>query len=125
MNTAATHQMQLQPRFYDYMRDGTKRIELRLYDEKRQKIALGDIIEFSKDETDHLEMRVVGLLRYESFAKLFNDFDISILADSSMTKQELLDALSEFYPAEKQNKYGVIGIRVEPVASNENRADYC
>ena len=107
--------MRLQPRFFDYMRDGTKRIELRLYDEKRQKIALGDTIEFSKSETDSLKVRVVGLLRYESFVQLFNDFDISILADSSMTKQELLDALSEFYPIEKQNEYGVVGIRIEPI----------
>lgn len=111
-----THQMGLQPRFYDYMKRGTKRIELRLYDEKRQKIALGDTIEFSKNEADHLKVRVIGLLRYESFAQLFNDFDISILADSSMTKPELLDVLSEFYPIEKQDKYGVIGIRIEPIA---------
>ena len=31
----ATHEMNLQPRYFDYMKDGTKRIELRLYDEKR------------------------------------------------------------------------------------------
>lgn len=124
-DNTTTHQLNLQPRFYGYMQSGTKRIELRLYDEKRQVIALGDTIEFSKNATDHLKMRVVGLLRYESFVQLFNDFDISVLADSSMTKPELLDALSEFYPIEKQNKYGVVGIRVEPIAqSNESGASY-
>ena len=30
-----------------------------------------------------------------------------------MTKQELLDILCEFYTPEKQNEFGVIGIRIE------------
>ncbi len=29
-----------------------------------------------------------------------------------MTKQELLDVLSEFYTLEKQAQYGVVGIRL-------------
>ena len=44
---------------------------------------------------------------------LFEDFDMSILADVSMTRGELLDALSEFYTPEKQTKYGVVGIRLK------------
>lgn len=56
---------------------------------------------------------MVGLLRYKSFADLFEDFDISILADSSMTKQELLEVLGEFYSEEKQAEFGVIGIRIK------------
>ena len=30
-----------------------------------------------------------------------------------MTKQELIDVLEEFYPKEEQEKYGVLGIRIE------------
>ena len=109
----ATHEMNLQPRYFDYMKDGTKRIELRLYDEKRSQIQLGDIIEFSKSENDELRAEVIGLLRYNSFKDLFEDFDISILADASMTKEELLGVLSEFYSPEKQAQYGVVGIRLK------------
>lgn len=107
-----THQMNLQPKYFDFIKDGTKRIELRLYDEKRQTIQLGDIIEFSKSENDSLKAEVIGLLRYQTFNELFKDFDISILADESMTKQELLDTLSKFYTSEKQAKYSVLGIRL-------------
>ena len=84
--------MNLQPTYFDYIKTGTKRIELRLYDEKRQQIALGDTIEFAKSEQDKFQAKVIGLLRYASFADLFQDFDISILADASMTKPELLAA---------------------------------
>lgn len=105
--------MNLQPKYFDFMKDGTKRIELRLYDEKRSQIELGDVIEFSKSENDKLKAEVVGLLRYNSFKDLFEDFDISILADASMTKDELLGVLSEFYAPEKQSEYGVVGIRLK------------
>ena len=108
-----THEMNLQPKYFDFMKDGTKRIELRLYDEKRSQIELGDVIEFSKSENDELKAEVVGLLRYNSFKDLFEDFDISILADASMTKDELLGVLSEFYAPEKQSEYGVVGIRLK------------
>lgn len=105
--------MNLQPKYFDFIKDGTKRIELRLYDEKRQSIQLGDIIEFAKSENEKFKAEVIGLLRYNSFADLFEDFDISILADASMTKQELLEVLGEFYSEEKQAEFGVIGIRIK------------
>jgi len=107
------HRMNLQPKYYDYIKNGTKRIELRLFDEKRQKIQLGDEIEFSKSESEKFTAKVVGLLRYESFERIFEDFDINILADVSMTKAELLEALNTFYAPEKQKELGVIGIRLE------------
>jgi len=105
--------MNLQPKYFDFIKDGTKRIELRLYDEKRRSIQLGDIIEFAKSDDEKFKAEVVGLLRYNSFADLFEDFDISILADSSITKQELLEVLGEFYSEEKQAEFGVIGIRIK------------
>lgn len=108
-----THGMNLQQKYFDFIKNGTKRIELRLFDEKRQKIQLGDTIEFSNNDSEKITAKVIGLLRYESFQELFNDFDISILADTSMTKAELQNVLEEFYTPEKQKKYGVLGIRLK------------
>ena len=108
-----THEMNLQPKYFDFIKDGTKRIELRLYDEKRQLIRLGDIIEFTKSDDEKFKAEVIGLLLYSSFNDLFEDFDISILADATMTKQELLDVLGEFYTSEKQAEFGVVGIHLK------------
>lgn len=44
---------------------------------------------------------------------MFKDFDISLLADKRMTKDELINALEQFYTKEEQQKYGVLGIRIE------------
>ena len=98
------HEMKLQDKYYNYILNGTKRIELRLYDEKRQQIKIGDIIKFYKEPElkDTFCAKVIGLLRYNS-----------ILADVSMTKNELMDELCRFYTVDNQLKYGVIGIRIE------------
>ena len=109
------HEMKLQPEYYDFILNGTKRIEIRLFDEKRQQIKIGDIIKFYKEPKlkDTFRAKVIGLLRYNSFYDMFKDLDISILADVSMTKNELMDELCRFYTVDNQLKYGVIGIRIE------------
>lgn len=112
-----THEMKLQPKYFEFIKNGTKRIELRLNDEKRQLIKLGDTINFIKEPElkEILKVQVVGLLHYNTFEELFKDFDISILADTSMTKEELLNVLQEFYTPDKQKEFGVLGIRIEIV----------
>ena len=106
------YKMNLQDKYFDFIKNGTKRIELRLNDEKRQQIKIGDLIKFSNGK-DKFTAKVIGLLKYQDFKTLFNDFGIEILADKTMTKEELLGVLSEFYTPEKQEKFGVLGIRVE------------
>ena len=107
--------MKLQPEYYNFILNGTKRIEIRLFDEKRQQIKIGDTIKFLKepDLNESFNVKVIGLLRYNTFEDMFKDFDISILSDNSMTKEKLIDVLEQFYPKEKQEKYGVLGIRIE------------
>ena len=109
------HEMKLQPECYNFILNGTKRIEIRLYDEKRQSIKLGDTIKFLKEPelSESFNAKVTGLLRYNSFKDMFKDFDIYILSDKSMTKEELIKVLEQFYTKEKQEQYGVLGIRIE------------
>ena len=109
------HEMKLQPEYYNYILKGTKRIEIRLFDEKRQKIKINDTLKFVKEPEleESFDAKVIGLLRYNSFEEMFKDFDISVLADKSMTKEELINVLEQFYTKEEQKKYGVLGIRLE------------
>ena len=109
------HEMKLQPEYYDFILNGTKRIEIRLNDEKRRQIKIGDTIRFLKEPelTESFKVKVIDLLRYDTFEDMFKDFDISVLADISMTKEELISVLEEFYPKEKQVQYGVLGIKLE------------
>ena len=109
------HEMKLQPEYYNFILNGTKRIEIRLFDEKRQQIKIGDTIKILKEPelNESFNVKVIGLLRYNTFEDMFKDFDISVLSDSSMTKEELIAVLEQFYTKEKQEQYGVLGIRIE------------
>ena len=93
------HEMKIQPEYFNFILNGTKRIEIRLNDEKRQNIKLGDKIKFLKepDLNESFEAQVIGLLRYNSFEEMFKDYDISILSDKSMTNEELISVLEQFY----------------------------
>lgn len=109
------HELKLRPEYYNYILNGTKRIELRLNDEKRSKIKIGDTITFKKDPelTESFNCTVTALLNYKSFVDLFNDFPIEMLADKSMSKKDLLNTLKEFYTPEKQKEYNVLGIKIK------------
>lgn len=109
------HQMKLSTEPFNQISSGTKAIESRLYDEKRQQIALGDEIEFS--ENDHPEnkvhAKVIGLLRYQSFKELFADHEPSLFGGES--REFLLNQIKRFYSDEDEQKYGVVGIRIARV----------
>ncbi len=107
------HNLNIQAKYFNYILYGTKRIELRLYDEKKSLINVDDNIQFTNNKNDQiLATKVISLHRYPNFNELFNDFDIEILADKSMTKKELIDTLNTFYSIDDQKKYGVVGIEI-------------
>ena len=108
------HKMKLQPKYYDFILNGTKRIEIRLNDEKRRMIKVGDTITFYKESllNESFNVKIVNLYRYNNFNELFDNFDITLLADKSISKEELLNELEKFYSKEKQEQYGVLGIEV-------------
>lgn len=105
--------MNLQDKYFDFILHGTKRIELRLNDEKRQKIKIGDTIIFRNKQGETFSAKVKDLFEHNSFEELFENFEIDILADKSMTKAELLQVLDEFYTPEKQAEFGVLGILID------------
>ena len=44
---------------------------------------------------------------------MFEDFDIKDLACETYTKEKLKSRLEEFYTKEKQETYGVLGIKIK------------
>lgn len=110
-----TYNMKLLPQYFNYIKKGTKRLELRLNDEKRKNLEINDIIIFEKisNDIEYLNTRVKKIYKYKNFNDLVNDFDIRLIADKSITKDELLQALNKIYTIEQQNKYGVLAIKIE------------
>ena len=109
------HIMKLQEQYYSYIKNGTKIYEIRLNDEKRRKIKIGDYIEFQKEPNleDKMILEVEDLLYFDNFNELFDNISIVELADSSISKEELKKDLELFYSKEKQDKYGVVAIKLK------------
>lgn len=106
------HTMKLQPGPFDSIKSGQKIIEVRLYDEKRREIMLGDIIIFKREpeQTEIVRAEVTGLLRYRTFIDLANDFPASCFGHAD--KEYLLKSIYTFYTREQEQQYGVLGIRI-------------
>lgn len=109
------HTLKLQPKYFELMKNGIKTIEVRLLDEKRQQIKVGDEIEFLKEpeREEKLLTLVKNLYFYPSFEELLNSYPIENFAGNENSKEELMSILNTFYSKEEQEKYGVVGIRVE------------
>ena len=67
------HKMKLKEIPFERIKNGTKTVEFRLYDEKRRKIKIGDKIEFSKlpDLQEKIIVEVLDLYHEKSFNELF------------------------------------------------------
>ncbi len=109
------HQMRLNGSPFDRIKSGKKILEIRLFDEKRQGLQLGDKIEFSKlpKQNERLEVEVLGLLRYQTFSDLVNDFSMSLFGyPDNYNKSKFIEEIYEVYTKEEEEKYGVLGIRL-------------
>ena len=106
------HEMKLNTEPFMNFKFGTKRIEMRLNDEKRQLVKIGDTIEFTNRDTgEKLEARVVKLYHFTSFEELYDYFDKKILGYKEDEYADPND-MNQYYPEEEIKKYGVLGIEV-------------
>ena len=109
------HVMNLTPLPMQQIRDGRKTIELRLYDEKRKLVSVGDTIKFinTEDSNDILSVTVTNLFVFASFDELYKHLP---LLKCGYNDENINDASPDdmdiYYSKEKQNKYGVIGIEI-------------
>ncbi len=108
------HNMSLRPEPFERIKSGVKTFELRLYDEKRAALRVGDTIRFTRCEsTETLHARILALHRFSSFEELYATLPLLKCgyteADVAMASPADMNA---YYPVEKQALYGVVGIEI-------------
>ena len=103
------HKMKLNESPFERIKNGTKTIEFRLYDEKRQQIKIGDQIEFSKlpDLQEKLLVDITELYREDTFENLFRKLYTDKYEINRRTK-----SMEQYYSYEKEKEYGVLGIKI-------------
>lgn len=110
-----THVMHLAKEPFEWVKTKRKTVEIRLFDEKRKKIELGDIIIFKKldKKVEEIRVQVKGLLRFKSFRDLFLFIPKNYLCHDSLSLEEQIKRMRKYYSEEKEKRYGVIGIWFE------------
>ena len=107
------HEMRLNDGPFTDIKNGTKTIELRLNDEKRQLLKEKDLIEFTNRETsEQMLVEIVKLHHYPSFEELYKHFD---KVSMGYKDDEIADPkdMEKYYSKEEQQKYGVVGIEIK------------
>ena len=106
------HNMNLNNRPFESIKEGTKTIELRLNDEKRSLLKVGDEIEFTnRDTNEKLSVDIINLHKYPSFEELYKHFDKVEMGYNKDEPAESKD-MEAYYSKEEQDKYGVLGIEI-------------
>ena len=114
MADSIIHHMKLNPEPFGMIKSGKKTIELRLFDEKRQKIKAGDTIVFTNTDTgETLSAKVIKLHCFASFEELYQSLP---LLQCGYTEEDVAQAspedMQQYYSSEEQKKYGVVGIEI-------------
>ena len=107
------HELRLHNNPFEKIKEGSKTIEMRLYDEKRRLINIGDIIEFTNRVTlEKIKVKVIKLHLFNSFEDLYNNFDNLSLGYNIDEIKDFND-MCKYYTTEEQKKYGVVGIEIK------------
>lgn len=112
------HTMHLDVEPYKKIVNGSKTIEMRLYDDRRRQVRVGDVIEFDSD-AGVARVRVTALYIFADFAELYRNLD---LTKCGYARDELAtaspDDMLRYYSAERQRQWGVVGIEMELLGKN-------
>ena len=102
---------------FEVVRSQTKNVEVRVNDEKRRKLKIGDKIVFLKrpDEKEKIEAIIENLTYYTDFNELVKDYTIEEIYIEGYTKEEFLNLLKRFYSDEEINKYGTVAIKFKKI----------
>ncbi len=109
-----THYMNLHPQPFSMIASGAKTIELRLLDDKRAQISVGDTLVFKNTQNaDTLSCTVKKLHVFADFEQLYTSLPLD---KCGYLPHELETAsakdMQAYYSPEKQKQYGVVGIEI-------------
>lgn len=109
------HQMGLYGEHFQAIKEGKKIVEVRLNDEKRRSIRVGDSIEFIKvpQQDEILKVQVSTIRKYDTFKAMYEDISFKDFDCEGWTMKEMIDGTYEIYTPEQENEWGTVAIFIE------------
>jgi len=99
---------------------GKKRVEMRLYDEKRRRLKIGDYISFSDKESAKgaCLCEVTSLHVARNFEDLYAFFPRKSILGYERNEKANPDDMLTYYSEDKIKTFGVVGIGIKPLRRN-------
>lgn len=110
-----THILRLHNEPFNLIKIGKKTVEMRLYDEKRRNINVGDYITFINRKTEEeLTCIVKNIKIFSSFEQLYKNYTNS---EMGYAEDEFADPkdLEQYYSKEEQKKYNVCALEISKI----------
>lgn len=104
------HEMRLKPDPFEGIEAGKKKIEFRLWDEKRRLIKPGDKILFTNTDTgQNILTYVVDIHKADSFVQLKE-----VLVKKNLIEENDFEpsTMLKYYSSEEEKEYGVVGVEI-------------
>lgn len=109
------HEMKLNDEYFNLIKDGAKTYELRLFDEKRKLLKVGDEILFKNVSNlkQTFKAQITNLIWFKSFSDAIKFLDRTKIGFSGKTEQEIISVYQKFYSKEEEKTYGVLAIELK------------
>lgn len=107
--------MGLYGEYFTAIKEGNKTVEVRLNDEKRRKIKIGDTIEFIRvpDENETLQVQVTNLRKYDTFKEMYENIPFQDFDCAGWSMKEMVEGTYEIYSPEQEKRSGTLAITIK------------
>jgi len=108
--------MKMQPQFFEKIKNNNKTVEIRLFDEKRKALRIGEQIEFSKQPElrEKILVEIIELRKFPDFVSLLNEYSLSEMGFAeTISQKDFLQTFYQYYTPEEEKMFGVIAIKVK------------
>lgn len=97
---------------YEEIINGTKNIEIRLLNDKSEKIKKGDTIKFNVvDSEDYLLVEVLDKFIYNNIDELWKNKEIVLNSTMNYTKEEFTNLLYQIFGQDKVKSSKIVAIK--------------
>lgn len=109
------HLMGLYEEYFKAIKNGKKTVEVRLNDEKRRKIKIGDTIEFIKvpERNETMQVKVTELRSYDTFKSMYKEIPFEEFDCEGWTMKEMIDGRYDIYTPEQEKQWGTLAISIK------------
>ena len=101
--------------WFDWIADGTKRFEGRLFKDEWSTLKAEDIIVFTCPKKRELTCQIISTPRFESFGAAFDALGSALVPIPGVTTADVVKIYGQYYKDEDVRNFGVIAVEIEPL----------